>query len=119
MNVPPADTFSLDTVLVNDCITMDTIAQAVGISVNSLKKINPHILRWCTPPDITNTVLYLPPGKKKVFDTLCAQLPQEKKVKWYRYQIKPGDDIQKIARRFNVSADLISTINRLKKPSQS
>ena len=118
VNVPPADTFSLDTVLVNDCIDMDTIAQAVGISVDSLKKINPHILRWCTPPDITNTVLYLPPGKKKIFDTLCAQLPEEKKVKWYRYQIKPGDDIQKIARRFNVSADVISAINRLKKPAR-
>jgi membrane-bound lytic murein transglycosylase D len=119
VNVPPADTFSLDTVLVNDCITLDTIAQAVGIPSDSLKKMNPHILRWCTPPDITNTVLYLPAGTKKVFDTLCTRLPEEKKVKWYRYQIRPGDDIQRIARHFNISVDVITTINRLKKPSQT
>jgi membrane-bound lytic murein transglycosylase D len=112
--MPPVDTFSLDTVLVSDCIRLDDIAEGVGVSADSLKKMNAHILRWCTPPDISNTVLYLPRGRKKAFADFYAQLPGEKKIKWCRYQIKPGDNIQKIAARFTVSIDDIKTINRLK-----
>jgi len=115
VTVPSVDTFSLDTVLVNDCVAMDDIAQAVGVSSDSLKKINPHILRWCTPPDVTNTVLYLPLGGKQKFGDFCAQLSQEKKVRWSRYEVKENDNIGKIARQFRVPIDGIKAINRLKK----
>jgi membrane-bound lytic murein transglycosylase D len=115
VNMPPIDTFSLDTVRVNDCVAMDDIAQAVGVSSDSLKKMNPHILRWCTPPDVTNTVLYLPRGGKQKFGDFCAQLPETKKVRWCRYEVKENDNIGKIARRFRVPADGIKAINRLNK----
>lgn len=108
------DTFSLDTVFVSDCIIMNDIAQAVGVTPDSLKKMNPHILHWCTPPDATNTILYLPQGKKQAFNGFCEQLPAEKKVKWCRYQVKGNDSMLKLARQFGISADGIKSINRLK-----
>jgi membrane-bound lytic murein transglycosylase D len=110
----PADTFSLDTVLVNDCIPLDDIAQAVGIAPDSLKKMNPHLLRWCTPPDVTDAVLYLPRSTRQKFADFRAQLPEEKMVRWCRYQVKENDNIVKIARQFRIPADGIKAINRLK-----
>lgn len=40
-----------DTVVVSDCISLSDIASGLGIDPDSLKKMNPHIMRWCTPPD--------------------------------------------------------------------
>ncbi len=113
--VPPGDSVSPDTVLLSDCIRLDDIAQGIGIPSDSLKKMNPHILRWCTPPDVTNAVLYLPHGYKDSFKTFFALLPDEKKVKWCHYQIKRTDNLQKIAADFNIPANEIMAINRLKR----
>ena len=109
------NTFALDTVHVSDCINMGDIAQGIGVPLDTLKKINPQILHWCTPPDVTETVLYLPKGQSGAFRDFYAQLPPEKRVKWCRYQIKPGDNIRKIAQQFHITADGIRAINRLKK----
>ncbi len=113
--VPPGDSLSPDTVLLNDCIRLDDIAQGVGIPCDLLKKLNPHILRWCTPPDATNSVLYLPAGYKASFESFYALLPEEKKVRWCHYQIKRTDNLQKIAADFNIPATEIMAINRLKR----
>jgi membrane-bound lytic murein transglycosylase D len=112
--VLPGDSLLMDTVLLNDCIRLDDIAQGIGIPCDSLKKLNPHILRWCTPPDATNAVLYLPAGYKASFESFYAMLPEEKKVKWCHYQIKRTDNLQKIAADFDISAEEIMAINRLK-----
>jgi membrane-bound lytic murein transglycosylase D len=114
--VPPADSLPPDTVLLNDCIRLDDIAGGIGIPSDSLKKLNPHILRWCTPPDATNSVLYLPAGYKASFESFYALLPEDKKVKWCHYQIKRTDNIQKIAADFNIPVNEIMAINRLKHP---
>ena len=116
-NIPvlPDDSLLMDTVLLNDCIRLEDIAQGIGIPCDSLKKLNPHILRWCTPPDATNSVLYLPAGYKASFESFYALLPEEKKVRWCHYQIKRTDNLQKIAADFNISATDIMAINRLKR----
>ena len=45
-----SDTFDLDTVDVNDCINLLTLADSLHVSSEELRKINPHILHWCTHP---------------------------------------------------------------------
>ncbi|NLG16086.1 MAG: LysM peptidoglycan-binding domain-containing protein [Fibrobacter sp.] len=108
------DTFSFDTVSVNECIDLKDIAEGVGVPLDTIRKINPHILHWCTPPDMSGVLLYLPVGHKEPFNTFIANLPDEKRVKWYRYTIKKGDNIGAIARKFGVPAEPIRTVNRLK-----
>ena len=113
--MPAVEPFSLDTVLVNDCIVLSDIADGLGIPFDTLKKINPHIMRWCTPPDVPNTVLYLPKGQRCAFQDYYEKLPEDKKIKWCRFLVKPGDNIQKVAKQFNITEDCLAAINHLKK----
>jgi membrane-bound lytic murein transglycosylase D len=108
------DTFSLDTVLISECIDFNDIANGIGVGIDTLRKINPHILHWCTPPDISNVTLYLPSGYAQNFKNFYSSLPAEKKVKWYRYKVKSGDNISSIAHKFNLPVDAIRTVNRMK-----
>ncbi|MFP4013427.1 MAG: LysM peptidoglycan-binding domain-containing protein [Chitinispirillaceae bacterium] len=106
--------FDPDTVFINDCIELSTIAKGIDVPLDTLKKINPHILHWCTPPDLENVQLYLPKGYAAPFKKFYSELPDEKKVKFYRYRISPGDNLLQIARKFGVPVSGLRTINNLR-----
>lgn len=112
----PSDTatFLFDTVKISECLDLKDIAIGLGISFDTLRKMNPHILHWCTPPDMSNVYLYLPSGYSHAFNNFVANIPDSQKVKWYRYRIKNGDNISTIANRFKVPVEPIKSINRLK-----
>ncbi len=112
----PSDTatFLFDTVKISECIDLRDIAEGTGIDYDSLRKFNPHILHWCTPPDLSDVLLYLPSGYSQAFKEFHASIPDSKKVKWYRYKIQRGDNIGSIARRFKVPIEPIRSINSLK-----
>lgn len=105
--------FPLDTVRVKDCISLADIAQGLGIRGETLSALNPHLLRWCTPFDTDGVIVYLPAGAKAGWKAFYENLPPEKLVRWYRYEIKRGDDVEGLAERYNVAADALSSINRV------
>ncbi len=109
-----ADTFDFDTVQISDCIDLNKIAQELSISYSELKKMNPHIWRWCTPPDMKSVTLYIPKGSAQRFKDFYASLSDKDKVKWYRYRIKSGDNLLSIARRYRISVGAIKSINKLR-----
>ena len=115
VTMPPIDPLPLDTVHTADCISLNDIADGLAVDRDTLKKMNPHILRWCTPPD-TGALLYLPAGRKRSWNGFLAQLPPEKRVRWYRCEIKRGDDVESLARQYNVPSDALVTINRITAP---
>ena len=108
------DTIPFDTVCVKDCISLSDISEGIGLDYDLLKKINPHILRWCTPPDMSDIQLYFPSGYGQKFRKFFSELPDEKKVKWYRYRIRPGDNLGSIARSFRLPIEGIKSVNRIK-----
>lgn len=105
--------FNFDTVKVSDCIDLQKIADVVSISFDSLKTINPHIKHWCTPPNMNDVNLYLPYGKGSKFKTFYASLTDKEKIIWHRYLVKNGDSLDKIAKRFNVSEELLASSNKM------
>ncbi len=116
VSINAADTLSLDTVHVKESISLNDIADGLGVNRDALAKMNPHILRWCTPCDTSGVLVYLPAGKKRAWNAFYANLPAEKRVQWYRYEIKRGDDIAGVASRYSVPADALSSINRITAP---
>ncbi len=108
------DTFNLDTIHISDCLDMYKIAEGLNIPYAELKKINPHIKKWCTPPDMTDITLYLPHGRANTFKTFYETLSEKDKVRWYRYRIKSGDNLLSISRRYKISVPAIRSINKLR-----
>jgi len=108
------DTFPFDTVSISDCVDMRDVATGIDIPYDTLKALNPHILHWCTPPDMSAIRLYLPAGKTPDFSRYFATLSDEKKVRWYRYRVQQGDNLGSIARRFKLPIEGIQSVNRMK-----
>ncbi|MDR0304704.1 MAG: LysM peptidoglycan-binding domain-containing protein [Chitinispirillales bacterium] len=106
--------FPYDTVKISDCIDMGKIAKGLGMPVDELREINPHIKQFCTPPDVNNVTLYIPAGKQNAYKTFYATLKPEDKVKWYRYKIASGDNLGSIANKFGTTIQAIKDMNRMK-----
>ena len=102
-----------DTVLISDCIEMSMIAEALGVDPEQFQQDNPHIPHFCTPPDEAHVTLYVPAGTRERFHEFVAQIPQEKKVSWYRYKITRGDNVGTIAKRFKVTVNALKSVNNL------
>jgi len=111
---PPADTFDLDTVHVSECLDLKKIAAGLGMAFTELKEINPHISRWCTPPDASNVTLYLPKGKAADYGAYYATLTEKDKVKWRLHRIRRGDNLLAIARRYGIPLAVLKDVNNLK-----
>jgi membrane-bound lytic murein transglycosylase D len=112
--IPPVDPFDLDTTTVDDCVDLNVIARGIDVPLEELKELNPHVRRFCTPPDAGGVTLYLPRGKRRPCVDFLATLTDNDKVRWYRYRIRRGDNLIGIARRFRLSVPAIKSINALR-----
>jgi membrane-bound lytic murein transglycosylase D len=111
---PDEGIFDPDTVFVNDCVEMKTIAEGIDVPLDTLSKINPHILHWCTPPDMKDVRIYLPKGYAGKFKEFYDSLPDSKKTKFYRYTVRSGDNLLQIARNFRVPVEALRNANNMK-----
>lgn len=105
---------NVDTVTVTECLDLEIIANCVSSTVDSIRDINPALLRWCTPPTITRYLLKIPSGTRAKFQENYAKIPQEKKRSWVRYQVKYGETLSLIANRYGTDVKAIMQANQLK-----
>jgi membrane-bound lytic murein transglycosylase D len=103
--------FNPDTVYIGSSIQLTTIAEGIGLPLDTIVRRNPHILHWATPPDMKNVLLYFPPGYGDKFREFYRGLPDEKKTRFFRYRVQSGDNLQQIARNFRVPIEAIREIN--------
>ncbi len=102
----------VDTIIVTDCVDMEVAAKFVGISFDSLKTLNPMIIRWCTPPNLDSVELYVPYGTKDKFIQELALLPPEKKHKWIAHRVSQGQTLSTIAESYGTSVWAIRSFKR-------
>lgn len=105
------DTFDPDTVDINDCINLYTVADSLNISPEELRTINPHILHWCTHPTKRHVTLYLPKGSKERFLASFSRSKDDFIISWSTYQVRPGETCKGIARRLNVPVEALLSLN--------
>lgn len=107
------DTFDLDAVFIDECMNLQAVADSLGIPVQRLRSMNPHILHWCTPPLPARVRMYLPNDKRARFEQLMERRPDAFRVEWYGYRAKQGDNIAAISRQFKIPPDALLSINGL------
>ncbi|NQY36765.1 MAG: LysM peptidoglycan-binding domain-containing protein [Alteromonadaceae bacterium] len=88
-------------------------AQLADLSLAELQRLNPGFNRWATDPDGPH-YLVIPNNKKELFQEKLAKLSKKDRLAWQRYQIKGGDSLSTIAKKFSTSTDLIKQVNNIK-----
>jgi membrane-bound lytic murein transglycosylase D len=106
---------SYDEVELDSPIDLAVAAECADTELEVIKKLNPELRRWCTPPDVQKYTLKIPQGTKDAFLEKLSSVPEEERFTIGRYTVKKGDTIKRIARMSGVSESVILSLNSMEK----
>ncbi|MBI5885479.1 MAG: transglycosylase SLT domain-containing protein [Deltaproteobacteria bacterium] len=90
------------------------IAEAAGTTADEIKRLNPELLRWFTPPNYPGYEVKIPAGTKDVFIENFAKVPPQERLVYHMHTVKRGDTLSRIAKRYGTDVKAIQRINDLK-----
>ncbi|NJC88960.1 MAG: LysM peptidoglycan-binding domain-containing protein [Desulfuromonas sp.] len=93
---------------------VEVIARLTESDYETIKKLNPELKRWSTPPGAESYQVRLPVGSGVLFAERYAQLPENQRANFVYYKVKKGDTPNVLARRYNVRSDDILRFNNLR-----
>ena len=108
----PEPPLKADTVKPGQAIDLRLVAETIDTDLESLRSMNPELLRLVTPPD-PDFVLRLPEGTSERFFAEIAVIPAEKWVSWRRHRVEQGETLSSIAKQYRLSAAAIADANEL------
>ncbi|HKV24050.1 MAG TPA: transglycosylase SLT domain-containing protein [Candidatus Acidoferrum sp.] len=106
---PPVPT---DVVKPGRAIDLRLVAETIDVDVDTLRSLNPSLLRMATPDD-PNFELHLPLGTAEKFSAEIADIPPDKWVSWRRHRIETGETLTSIAKKYHVTAAAIADANNM------
>ena len=101
-----------DTVKPGQAIDLRLVAETIDTDLETLRGLNPQLLRLVTPPD-PEFVLRLPEGTAERFFAEIAAIPPEKWVSWRRHKVESGETLSSIAKRYRVLPAEVADANEL------
>ncbi len=110
-----------DSIVVRETVDIAALAEILEHEEEELKLLNPAIFRWCTPPTLDSTVVYVKKGTNLAgFEEKLTSLPPAKKVSWVRHKVRSGEALSVIATRYGTSMRAIMDVpaNRLSNPNR-
>ena len=105
-----------ETVSIPSSTDLELVARFCDVDYATIKALNPSLKRWSTPPGKKDYRLKVPAGSAEQFQVLYAELPKNERAHYHRHQIKAGDTLGKLARKYRIQVDDIITLNNIKNP---
>ncbi|HVP43486.1 MAG TPA: LysM peptidoglycan-binding domain-containing protein [Terriglobales bacterium] len=108
----------LDAPLEPDVATVDypvdlrLVAECVDTSLDTIRDLNPSLLRMTTPKD-GSFELRLPAGTKEKFQQAIAAIPADKRVWWRYHKVAAGDTLASVAKKYRTTPNAIAQVNNL------
>lgn len=104
---------AFDTVVLPTATDLEIVAKYCEVSYDELKDLNPELKRWCSPPHLRDYELRIPAGKKERFEQQYSLLAERERANYKRHQVKSGDTLLAIARRYDIRVDDILALNKV------
>jgi len=106
---PPVAT---DVVKPGRAIDLRLVAETIDVDVETLRTLNPSLLRLATPDD-PSFELHLPAGSAQRFSAEIAEIPADKWVSWRRHRVDAGETLTSIGKKYHVTPAAIAAANNL------
>ena len=99
-------------------LDLKVVASMAEISLSELKRHNPELRSWCTPPGKQGYWIKIPELKKEIFSKNYSKNKGKlKKVtKFQKHQVKAGETLGAIARKYHTTVNKIIKLNGIKNP---
>ena len=107
---------SYDSIEITDAVDLQVIADATGAGYDDIKKLNPALRRWCTPPSSSPTTVRVPTGTGQKCLAAIDSIPPEERVTWRRHRVSTGETLSSIARAYGTSISAITSVNDIRNP---
>ena len=98
---------------VKDATELGLLAKAANLKLSEFRRYNTALKRWATPPSKPYQI-YLPTDRFALFKENFSKIPLDQRVTFRRYFVRIGDNLTKIAKRFNIPINPIAEINKFK-----
>jgi membrane-bound lytic murein transglycosylase D len=93
-------------------IDLRLVAETIDVDVETLRGLNPSLLRLATPDD-PSFELRLPVGSAERFSAEIADIPADKWVSWRRHRVEAGETLTSIGKKYHVTPAAIAAANNL------
>lgn len=94
-------------------IDLALVAELAELSIEEVYKINPGFNRWSTAPNGPH-YLMLPIDNAAVFKANLIDVPDKARVRWKRYKVRNGDNLQYIAQKHHTTVKQLKKVNRIR-----
>jgi membrane-bound lytic murein transglycosylase D len=111
-----ADSLAYDVVKINESIDLNVLAECAETDVETLRGLNPELLREYTPYGVNHYDLRIPEGRTAIFTENYKKIPSSQKRNWAIHTVKRNETIGGIARRYGVPSGVIADVNKLQNP---
>jgi len=108
----PESPVATDMVKPGRAIDLRLVAETIDVDVETLRTLNPSLLRLATPDDPAFE-LHLPLGTAPRFSAEIADIPPDKWVSWRRHRVAAGETLTAIAKKYRVTPKAIADANNL------
>ena len=108
----PESPVPTDMVKPGRAIDLRLVAETIDVDVETLRTLNPSLLRLATPDDPAFE-LHLPLGSAPRFSAEIADIPPDKWVSWRRHRVAAGETLTAIAKKYRVTPKAIADANNL------
>lgn len=104
-----------DEVTLDSPIDLSVAAECAGTTIEEIKRLNPELRRWCTPPDVSSYTLKIPEGTKEQFSKALESIPERDRFTIERYTVKAGETFSRIAKKTGIPVPVILSLNSMEK----
>jgi len=111
--IGPVAPVTFDQVTITRSTDLKHISRGANCTITRLKKLNPALKRWATPPDM-EIDLKVPYGKADAVLTVLAEIPPEERVSWHRHKVRRGETLSRISSRYEISQSELKRINNIR-----
>ncbi len=93
--------------------SVEDIAKATGLSIDTIYRYNPNIKLWAVPPRAPWQILIPASAWPRAQEKLAA-IPPEKRTRWETVTVRSGDSLGVIADRWGTKVSLVKRVNGLR-----
>lgn len=112
-NPVPQTLMESDTVRVTEFLPLDMAADALGISLATLRELNIELTGSSTPPGASGYALRIPAGTRDRFLAAYAKMDRSRFVRNQQHRVRSGETLGAIARQYGVSVAQLKSANGL------
>jgi membrane-bound lytic murein transglycosylase D len=112
VQVAPDKPLQTDVAKPGHSVSLQLAADATGSSVETLRMLNPSLLRAVTPDD-SGFELHVPFGSGARLDQALQMIPSDKWTTWRMYRLEGSESLAAIAAKYHVTVASLASVNRL------